>query len=180
MTRELTLPFANRRFMQICWVVTDLEEAIDHWHRQAGVGPFFQFDQVVFEQGCYRGQPSPFADVCAAIAQAGDLQIELVCQRDDRPSIFRELVPVGSNGLHHMALYCEDYDRDLNAYRQSGAEIAFSGLMMDARTCWIDTTSSLGFMVELIEANPVADAVFKTFRDAAKDWNGSDRIRHLG
>ena len=37
---------------------------------------------------------------------------------------------------------------------------------MGARTCWLDTTSTLGFMVELIEANPIADAVFEQFRAA--------------
>ena len=37
----------NRAFMQMCWVVPDLEAAIDGWVRSAGVGPFFWFDEVV-------------------------------------------------------------------------------------------------------------------------------------
>jgi len=39
---------------------------------------------------------------------------------------------------------------------------------------------SLGFMTELITANPVAAMVFGEFRKAAQGWDGSDPIRRLG
>lgn len=169
----------NRRFMQLCWVVPDLHAAVNHWVNTAGVGPFFLFEKVIFDNPVYRGKPTDNVDIVAAMAQAGDVQIELVCQNDNRPSIFRDVVPAGKAGLHHMALYCSDYDADLAAYAKAGAAVAFSGLMMGARTCWIDTTATLGFMVELIEANPVADAVFEQFRSAARDWDGSSPLRSL-
>jgi hypothetical protein len=137
------------------------------------------FDKVVFDNPVYRGQPTDNINITAAMAQAGDVQIELVCQHDDQPSIFRDVVPAGKAGLHHMALYCKDYDADLAAYAAAGVEVAFSGLMMGARTCWIDTVSTLGFMVELIEANPVADAVFGQFRSAAQNWKGENPLRSL-
>ena len=44
----------SRNYMQICWVVPDLHAAIEHWARQAGVGPFFYFDDVTYENGVYR------------------------------------------------------------------------------------------------------------------------------
>ena len=52
--------FPNRQFMQMCWVVTDLQVAIRSWARTAGVGPFFCFDGVPFADGQYRGQPAEF------------------------------------------------------------------------------------------------------------------------
>lgn len=176
---DIKLRHFNQRFMQICWVVPDLNAAVNHWVNNSGVGPFFFFEKVEFDQPTYRGKPTTNIDLCAAMAQAGDIQIELVCQNDDRPSIFRDVVPAGKTGLHHMALYCGDYDADLAAYLDSGAELAFNGLMMGARTCWIDTTSTLGFMIELIEANPVADAVFDQFRSAARGWNGENPLRTM-
>ena len=51
--------------------------------------------------------------------------------------------------------------------------------MMGSRTCWLDTTPTLGFMVELIEANPVADSVFAQFRAAAENWDGTNPVRTL-
>jgi len=171
--------FPDRRFMQMCWVVPDVHAAMKAWIDSAGVGPFFLFQSLTFENARYRGQPAEWPNITAAMAQAGDVQIELVCQNDDRRSIFRDVVPAGRTGLHHTALYCRDYDANLAAYTGAGAEVAFSGLMMGSRTCWIDTTPTLGFMVELIEANPVADSVFAQFRAAADNWDGADPIRTL-
>ncbi len=176
------MPFPERDFMQMCWVVPDLDAAIEHWTRCAGVGPFFVFYKPSYSNAVYRGQPAPDQpfDITAAIAQAGHTQIELICQHDDAPSMFRDLVPAGQAGFHHTALYCEDFDAQLAAYTAAGAEVAFSGIMIDFRTCWVDLSATLGFMVELVEANPTADMIFKQFSDAAANWDGSDPIRRLG
>jgi hypothetical protein len=173
-------PFPDKRFMQLCWVVPDIQAAMASWTRSAGVGPFFFFENVTFENGRYRGRPAQMAQHQAAIAQAGDLQIELVCQDSDEPSIWRDLVPRGQLGFHHMALYCDDYEATRAAYAAQGAEVAFEGLMMGHRTCWIDTSRTLGFMVELVTKNPVADSVFGAIRAAAENWDGRDPVRRLG
>lgn len=179
MTTFKKFPSVNQNFMQLCWVVPDLHAAVNNWVNTSGVGPFFLFEKVVFDQPMYRGKPSDNINITAAMAQAGDMQIELVSQHDDHPSIFRDVVPAGKSGLHHMALYCRDYDADLAAYTGAGAEVAFNGLMMGARTCWLDTTATLGFMVELIEANPIADTVFANFRAAAQNWDGRNPLRTM-
>lgn len=176
----MLLPFPNQRFMQVCWIVPDIHAAMAAWTRTTGVGPFFYFDTVPFDEPCYRGTPAESPPLAAAMAQAGDIQIELVSPLDDRTSFITDVVPCGHSGLHHLALYCQDYDAELTAYTQNGAEVAFSCRMMGSRTCWVDTTATLGFMVELIEANTVADAVFAQFRAAASDWDGRDPVRTLG
>src|SRR3546814_17974725 len=63
---------------------------------------------------------------------------------DEQPSFWRDVVPAGQSGLHHMALYCQNYDADLAAYTDAGIEVAFSGLMMGNRVCWVDTRAQLG------------------------------------
>lgn len=176
--------YPNQQFMQICWVVPDLEAAVHHWVNTTGVGPFFMFDSVSFDNPVYRGEPATCPNISAAMAQAGNIQIELVCQHDKTPSIWRDVVPYEQSGLHHMALYCEDYDANVNAYTGNNSDrdraIAFSGLMMGSRVCWVDTVEPLGFMVELIEANPVADSVFASFREAAENWDGREPMRYPG
>jgi hypothetical protein len=169
----------NNRFMQMCWVVPDIQLAMARWSAIAGVGPFFLFEGVVHDNPLYRGAPTVCPDITAAIAQAGDVQIELVQQNDDRPSIWRDVVPDGHSGFHHMALYCTDYEADLAHYTDAGLEVAFSGLMMGAPVCWIDTVATLGYMVELITANPVADAVFGQIRSAGENWDGTRPVRSL-
>ena len=173
------LPFPDRKFMQFCSLVPDLDAAMTAWIRSAGIGPFLRFDKVGYDKPTYRGRPSGNADISAAIAQAGEVQIELVCVNDEQPSIWQEGPAGGKSGLHHAALYCRDYDATLDAYTEGGCELIFSGLMMGFRVGWIDAVRTLGFFVELIDANPVADNVFAKFRDAAENWDGKDPIRRL-
>ena len=96
------------------------------------------------------------------------------------PGIWRDVVPAGRSGFHHTALYCTDYAAEAAAYAAAGCDIAFEGLMMGAKTGYIDTVSTLGFMTELITANPIAEQVFGAFRAAAEGWDGSEPIRTLG
>jgi len=175
----ISLPFADRNFMQFCWLVADLDEAMATWTRTAGLGPFFRFDNVAYDEPRYRGKPGGNAKITAAIAQAGDVQIEFVSVHDQQPSIWREGPTAGKSGFHHAAVYCHDYDATVDAYKKGGSEVIFSGLMMGFRVGWIDTVRTLGFFVELIDANPVADGVFAQFRNAAKDWDGKDPVRRL-
>ena len=158
----------------------DLEASIHHWVRSTGAGPFFVFEELHFEDGRYRGAPSDIQPCRAAIGQLGDMQIELVAPNDAGPGIWTDVVPKGRLGFHHVGLYCSDYDADRAAYLAGGSEMAFEGLMMGARTAYVDTTPTLGFMTELITANPVAETVFGAFRKAAEGWDGSEPIRTMG
>lgn len=172
----LPKPYQNRNFMQMCWVVPNLEVAVDSWVRNTGVGPFFWFDGVDFTDGVHRGTPAGFPKVQAAIAYAGDVQIELVCQDNDEPGVFRDLLPRGKSGLHHMALYCDSYEAERDSYVGAGAQLAFEGKLDGIRTCWVDTSPALGFMVELLEPSPQRDAGFAAMRAAAENWDGSEPI----
>lgn len=170
----------NKNYMQMCWIVPDLETSIDHWVRSTGAGPFFVFEGLHFDDGVYRGRPSDIQQCRAAIGQFGDMQIELVVPANDGPGVWTDVVPKGGLGFHHVGLYCTDYDAERAAYMVDRSEMAFEGLMMGARTCYIDTIGTLGFMTELIAANPVAEHVFAQFRQAAEGWDGRDPVRTMG
>ena len=169
-------PLVPTGFMQVCWLVPDLPAAIDTWASVAGVGPFFWFDGVPFDDGTHRGQPARFPPVTAAIAYSGDVQVELVCQDDDTPGIFRDLYAPGQHGLHHLARICDDYVVERDAFVARGAEVAFEGEVGGSRTSWVDTTATLGFMIELLEPSPTRDGWFATMRKAAQTWDGVEPI----
>lgn len=168
---------SSRHFVQAAWVVPDLEAAIMHWVKTAGVGPFFTIRRRREDGAVYRGRPAQTPNCVAALAQAGDLQIELVCQLDDEQSIFRDLVPAGRTGFHHMAIYSHQYGEDIAAYERAGAERAY--VAPGNQICWMDTSPELGFMVEIMSANPVFDGFFARIRSAAENWDGRDPIREL-
>ena len=171
-----TFPFGNRRVIQNSWVVPDIHGAMAAWTRTTGVGPFFLVEGVEVEEQRYRGRP---ADVKAtfALAQAGSIQIELVSQLNRAPSAYRDTVPGGIAAFHHVALYCHDYEADLRDYMAGGAVIAYSGSVGGKRFCYVDTSATIGCMVELIEASPMQDEFFGRIRAAAADWNGADPVR---
>ncbi len=164
--------------MQNSWVVHDIDAAMALWTRTAGVGPFFVVKGITLEDQRYRGKPAGQSiEVTFALAQAGDLQIELVCQHNDVPSAYRDTVPAGRSAFHHMALYTHDYDKDRQDYLGAGCAEAFSGAFAGKRFCYIDTSASLGCMVELIEASAAQEEFFKRIAGAAQGWDGTEPVR---
>ena len=169
-------PFANRRIIQNSWVVPDIHAAMREWIATAGIGPFFLVEGITIEEQRHRGRPTD-VEVSFALAQAGDVQVELVCQHNDAPSAYRDTVANGATAFHHVAYYCEAYDRDLADLRDRGSEIAFSGSFGGKRFAYLDTSMRLGAMVELIEASDVQAEFFARIRNAAAEWDGRDPIR---
>jgi hypothetical protein len=84
------------------YVVRDIEAALKHWTEVIGVGPFWYFERVPIEQFSYQGEPSPL-EVSIALANTGPLQIELIRQRNDAPSMYRDFLSAGHEGLQHVA-----------------------------------------------------------------------------
>ena len=102
----------SRRFgklRQNGYVVRDIEAALRHWTEVLGIGPFFYFERVPIEEFRYRGEPSPL-DVSIALGQSGALQIELIQQRNDAPSMYKDFLDAGHEGLQHVAYWTESMD----------------------------------------------------------------------
>ncbi len=162
--------------MQMCWVVPDARAAAEAWVKSTGTGPFFLVEKFSMRNAQYRGQPTD-VELTIAVAQAGEMQIEIISQNNEVPSIYRELVPHGKSGFHHVALYSRNYDAEVAAYTAGGAVIAASGRVGRNRICYVDTTPTIGCMVELIEADDACDRIYAKIADTARDWDGKDPIR---
>jgi hypothetical protein len=165
------------RIVQNAWIVPDLGVAIRQWNARTGLGPFLVMHHLPLEQCRYRGAAaSPV--ISMAVAQAGVVQIELIEQHDAGASAYRDLVPEGSTGFHHVGVISEDFDRDVALYQAAGLDIASSGKFGDMRFCFVDSVHTLGHMIELLEDTPSIRAGFTATRVAAEDWDGkTDLIR---
>ena len=165
--------------MQMCWLVPDLEAAIDGWVRSAGVGPFFWFDDVGATEGRHRGKPAEFPRARPPSLRRRHAD-RLVCQENDDPGIFRDLFPAATTACTTWRVVCDDYEADRAAYVATGAEVAYEAQIGGrTRTCWIDTSPTLGFMVELLERSRARDMGFAAMRAAAESWDGHDPITSL-
>ena len=96
------------------YVVRDIEAAMRHWIDVLGVGPWFYVARAPIEDFQYRGAPSP-VEVSIALANSGALQIELIQQRNDAPSMYRDFLQAGNERLQHVAYWTQTFDADLGA-----------------------------------------------------------------
>jgi len=163
--------------MQNAFVVPDMDGALDHWTRVMGVGPFFVFDHVEFAQAWYRGRPATDIDVTVAIAYWGDIQIELIRQRNNVPSIYTEFLARDIGGLQHMGVITESVERDLSRLSQLGIEPVQHGTTAAGmRFAYVATDLHPGGMIELIEPNERTLRFFNKMHRAAQVWDGTEPI----
>ena len=158
--------------VQIAYYVQDLDEAIERWHANFGLGPFIVNRHMKPRRSIYRGTPMSL-DISAAFVQSGEIQIELLCQHNPEPSAFRDMFPNDEEGLHHVAVFPENYARLLSHYQARGFEIATEievGTALGA--AFIDTRALLGHMLEVYRDNGSIRSFYSLVEDAAKNWDG--------
>jgi Glyoxalase/Bleomycin resistance protein/Dioxygenase superfamily len=88
---------------QIGYIVPDIDASMNEWVKH-GVGPWFYLPKVSTDYFRYRGQDSP-VEMSIALANSGDVQIELIQQRNDAPSGYRDFLNAGRQGAQHLAYW---------------------------------------------------------------------------
>ncbi|MBW2315971.1 MAG: VOC family protein [Deltaproteobacteria bacterium] len=173
----------SRRFgaiRQNGYVVRDIEAALHHWTEVLGVGPFFYIERVPIEDFRYRGEPSAL-EASIALANWGDLQIELIQQRNDAPSMYRDFLASGQEGLQHVACWYDTLDAPLAEAARLGLAVGQSGGIGEGgRFAYLETETHGGTVVEISEINGSKGRFFEHVREAAASWDGSKPIRPLG
>ncbi|WP_458318892.1 VOC family protein [Mycolicibacterium brisbanense] len=165
---------------QIGYVVRDIHSSMDRWVRH-GVGPWFYVENVVTDYFRYRGEDSVMT-MSVALANSGDLQLELIQPTNDAPSMYRDFLESGREGAQHIAYWTTDYqglyDRALAAGYTVGQEGCIGGER--GRFAYLDTEFDQGTVIEISDISGPKGQMFAYVRDVAADWDGSDPIRVIG
>lgn len=171
----------SRIFGKVCqngYVVHDIEAAMRHWIEVMGVGPWFYIERVRLDWFTHRGSPSA-PELSIALANSGDLQIELIQQRNDAPSMYLEFLDRHGEGMQHMSWWTTDYqatyDRALAAGYRVGHEGQIGG--EQGRFAYFDTERHAGTVVEISDISGGKGRFFDKIRRVAADWDGADPIR---
>jgi len=160
------------------YVVRHLDAAIDGW-LAAGVGPWLLLPHLTQTGTVYRGQPTEPV-VSIAFANSGDLQLELIVQENDAPSIYREFLDAGREGFHHLAWWAEDFDAVDRAVTGAGWPVVHSGDSGGmAQFVYYDQGGATSTVIEVMELNDTTRWMATTVRKAADTWDGSDPVRNL-
>jgi hypothetical protein len=110
------------------------------------------------------------------------MQIELIQQENDTPSIYTEFLESGHEGFHQFAWWVDDFDSALGAATSQGWPIVWSGGGENgsASYAYLERSKGPETILELTELTASVRGVAKLVRDAAADWDGTDPIRTLG
>lgn len=177
MTEALMIqPMMNHKVVQLAYVVNDVRASAERWMKTFGVGPFYVLERPDVGNPLYRGRPQK-VQFSAGLAQAGDIHIELIEQHCDSPSCYRDLIPKGREGFHHIAVIVEDYAKEVARYEAAGFPVASSGEFGPLKFCYVDTSPVMAGMVEVLEDLPFIRNYFARIRAAAENWDGTRPIR---
>ena len=163
---------------QIGYVVTDLDEALASWV-ELGVGPWLVIRGLPIH-ALYRGEPCE-TTLSLALSNSGEMQVELIQQQDDTPSIFTEFLESSGPGYHQLAYWIEDFDDTMKSVLDAGWPVVWSGGEgFGVRFAYVEPPNSPATIVEISELTSAQAASAKFIRDAAAYWDGSDPIREMG
>ena len=162
--------------MQLAYVPADFDAALQRWI-EVGAGPFFALDHVKLDNLKYCGEPAEI-DFSMAIGYWGDLQIELIRQHDDAPSVYSKWRDEGREGLHHVCILVDDMAEARRVCAEAGAVVAQEGdVQGGGSVIYVDTGGGPGTMVEILKPGPGGPAFFAMMREAHRAWDGSDPVR---
>ena len=174
----------SRIFGAVCqngYVVRDIHAAMNHWIKVMGVGPWYYIDRVRTDYFRHRGQDSA-VEMSIAMANSGDLQIELIQQRNDAPSMYLDFLRQHGEGLQHMSYWSTDYqalyDRAIAAGFVVGHEGQIGG--PKGRFAYFETPGHAGTVIEISDISGGKGRFFEKVRAVAANWDGSDPVRVVG
>ena len=157
---------------QYAYFVADIEQAAAQFAELLGAGPFFVAPHHKTTQFQYKGQPIE-ADVSYAFGYAGDAQIQLIEQHDETPSIYRDMFPIGSYGLHHVARLVQDYEWEKKQLSDKGFDLSCELYADGVWASYFDTRAAIHCYTEL---HSISDRILKTF----DHWRASNRTFQAG
>ena len=94
---------------QVGIVVCDIDKAMHHWVEVCGVGPWFYADRLPLDGYRYKGRAYDIPHLSIALANSGDVQLELIQQRCASPSLYRDFLAAGHEGMQHWSSWPVNY-----------------------------------------------------------------------
>ncbi len=161
---------------QMGYVVRDIEGAMRHWIDVCKVGPWFYVDKLAIRDFRYKGQPGD-PHLSIALANSGDVQVELIQQRDDTPTMYQDFLSAGHEGLQHFSTWPENYDEIYQAALKAGYTVGQEADSPRGPFVYFLDEGHPGTVIEMAELNEARRRIFDGVRAAAVDWDGSDPIR---
>jgi hypothetical protein len=162
---------------QIGFVVADLDKSLASW-LALGVGPWYVL-RGQQQSALYRGEPCDVR-LTIAFANSGDMQIEVIQQENDTPSIYTEFLATDGEGFNQFAYWATDFDSTVTSVTNAGWPVVWSGGEADGvRYAYAVPPGGPAAIIEIMELNEATTGLAEFVRTAADGWDGTDPIRSL-
>lgn len=159
------------------YVVHDIQAAMRHWVEVMGIGPWFYVERAPIRNFRYHGEASDI-DLSIALANSGPLQLELIQQRNDAPSMYRDFLADGREGLQHIAYWTDDFAAVKARALDAGFTVGHEGENGDyGPFVYFDSAGHAGTVIELSDVGGAKKRLFAHIAEASEGWDGSDPIR---
>lgn len=175
---EQPWPEGEYRFLQLGHVVDDVVAAAVEWSRTFGVGPFHLLP-VVDQRLAYTDDDVRTIRLQVAVTQAGPVQIELIQQHCNTPSIYRDWSRNGTSSFHQIATVTDDYDAKVRRFEDLGHRVIAQSLGGSMRVAYVDTVDEFGFHTEVVESSPRFLDQLQAISQTCAGWDGTDPVRIL-
>ena len=176
----------SRRFgeiRQIAFVVPDIDAAMNYWSGTLGIGPFFIKRSLTFTAFRYNGVEAVSPTISIALANSGSLQIELIQQHDNTPSIYRDFLAAGRTGLQHVSAWvtCSEFDSLRAALIKVGLSLAQEGTITASGTrlaYYAPADAASGIIYEISDLMDIKHIHrVQLIEEAARQWDGTAPVR---
>ena len=162
---------------QIGYVTRNLDASIRDWLTM-GVGPWYVM-RGLHQDVLYRGEPCSVT-LSLAWAHRDEMQIELIQQDDDTPSVFTEFLAEHGEGFNQLCWWADDFDATMAAIADAGWPVVWSG-GGDVGQRFAYAVPPTGAPIAEIAARTDTLVGMAAFIRAASDgWDGTDPVRTLG
>jgi Glyoxalase/Bleomycin resistance protein/Dioxygenase superfamily len=173
-------PAAPGEVRQVAWIVTDIHRAMAHWSGVLGVGPWFCNEHVGITEFRYHGRDSAPPDLSIALANSGTMQLELIQQHDDHPSLYRDFLARNGEGAQHLAWWTTAFDATAARLLAAGYIEGHAGRIgQRGRFAYYVHAGMPGNVVEVSEQTGGKAEFFRQVAAAAIGWDGQDPIRKV-
>jgi len=164
---------------QIGYVVRDIEKTMSHWLKVCAIGPWFYNEKAQFESVTYNGKVYNDMRVSLAFANSGDMQIELIQQRCNTPSMYLEFLASGKEGMQHWSAWPENYHEIYKRALDKGFTVLQEGTHPRGPFAYFTSRTVQDPVIEISELTAGRRRFFDMVREAAANWDGRDPIRQI-
>ncbi|HEX3954538.1 MAG TPA: VOC family protein [Stellaceae bacterium] len=162
---------------QVGIVVRDIEKAMRHWVEVCGVGPWFYAERLPMTNYRYRGTPYDTPHLSIALANSGNVQLELIQQRCTTPSLYQDFLGAGHEGMQHWSSWPVNYHEIRERALASGWQSGQEGDSPRGPFIYFLNEGHPGTIIEMAEATATRMRIFDQVCEAAIGWDGKDPIR---